>query len=578
MEYDLTKIEDRKPASWATIAKRYLVGEWWWASLAMATVLIGSFTAIFGPYVIGKAVDELTLNRDFQATLSFLPILVVTYIISFVSDYNQIIIMGSVGQRILYKLRAQIFAKLQELPLAFFNANKAGDLISRINKDTDKINSVISEGLIRLVGSIFSLIGVAIAMLVINLQLALTILSLTVVLIVLTQLVSPLLRRLNRTNLDAGGDLSAQIQESLNGFKAIVAYNRQDFAANKFGIANDRSRSAGLWSSIVNQLINPSYELVSNMASVLVVLVGISLVFDGSITFGVLFTFITYTRYFYEPLRTFASIWTSVQTGMAAWSRVSDVLDLQSDMQVLPNNKQADLEHKLILELKDVGFIYPDGYKVYQHINLSLETGKTYALVGPTGGGKSTTAALMARLYDATSGVVLLHGRDIRSFEAAELADFIGFILQDPYLFTGTVAENVTYGLKQVYSEAELMAKLKSLGLEQLLERFPQGLATEVSNGAENISLGQKQLVAFMRVLLLQPKILILDEATANIDTVTEELLQKIIDLLPQDTTKVVIAHRLNTIDNADQIIFVGGGKLQNAEDVAKVTELLKKD
>jgi len=263
---------------------------------------------------------------------------------------------------------------------------------------------------------------------------------------------------------------------------------------------------------------------------------------------------------------------------MAAWSRVSDVLDLQSDMQVLPNNKQADLEHKLILELKDVGFIYPDGYKVYQHINLSLETGKTYALVGPTGGGKSTTAALMARLYDATSGVVLLHGRDIRSFEAAELADFIGFILQDPYLFTGTVAENVTYGLKQVYSEAELMAKLKSLGLEQLLERFPQGLATEVSNGAENISLGQKQLVAFMRVLLRQPKILILDEATANIDTVTEELLQKIIDLLPQDTTKVVIAHRLNTIDNADQIIFVGGGKLQNAEDVAKVTELLKKD
>lgn len=578
MQYDLTKLEDRKPASWAAIARRYLVGEWWGAGFALITVLIGSFTAILGPYLIGKALDEITINRDYQATLSFLPILIGVYIVSFFSDYSQIIVMGSIGQRILYKLRQQIFAKLQDLPLAFFNANKAGDLISRINKDTDKINTVISEGLIRLIGSVFSLIGVAIAMLVINFQLGVTVLGLTVVLIILTQLVSPLLRRLNRRNLDASGDLSAQIQESLNGFKAIVAYNRQDFATEKFNLANSSSRAAGLWSSITNQLINPSYELVSNLASMLVVLVGLNLVFNATITFGVLFTFITYTRYFYEPLRTFASIWTSVQTGMAAWSRVSDVLDLQSNMPRLPISEIFTDKKELILELRNVGFTYPDGYNVYEGVNLQLEIGKTYALVGPTGGGKSTTASLMARLYDSTTGEVLLHNRDIRTFNPAELADSIGFILQEPYLFTGTVAENIMYGLKEAYTEDALLSKLQSLGLDQLLARFPEGLKTEVSNGAENISLGQKQLVAFMRILLRQPKLLILDEATANIDTITEELLQRIIAALPKDTTKVVIAHRLNTIDNADEIIFVGGGKLQNAEDVAKVTELLKKD
>lgn len=577
MDYDLSRLENKEKAEWLLIARRYLGGQWGRAFLALITVLIGAAAGIFGPYVIGLAIDEITLNQDFQAALGFLPILIIIYVINFFSDYSQIIIMGFIGQNILFNLRQQIFAKLQSLPLSFFNANKAGDLISRINRDTEKINSVISEGLIRLLGSIFSLVGVAIAMFIINWQLAATVLSLTVALIIITQALSPLLRRLNRNSLNATGDLSAQIQETLSGFKAIVAYNRQDFAVNKFDVVNLQSKKSGNLAAIFNQILSPIYDLATNIASLLVILVGIRLSLDGIITFGTLFTFITYTRFFYEPLRSFASIWSSVQSGMAAWTRISDILDLKSNLDF--PDKNAVTEHKnTILELNKVSFGYQSDNLILEEVSLVLEEGKTYALVGPTGGGKSTTASLMSRLYDPTSGEVLLLGQDIKAFTQEQLADIIGFILQDPYLFTGTVAENITYGLKQIHSEEELVDKLSNLGLALLLEKFPDGLKTQVTNDAENISLGQKQLIAFMRILLRQPKLLILDEATANIDTVTEELLEKIIAALPKETTKVIIAHRLNTIDNADEIIFVGGGKLQSAKDVENVKELLNKD
>jgi ATP-binding cassette subfamily B protein len=243
----------------------------------------------------------------------------------------------------------------------------------------------------------------------------------------------------------------------------------------------------------------------------------------------------------------------------------------------MPVLEHAEAQSAAVLSFRNVYFRYPDGKEVLHNISFELEKGKAYALVGPTGGGKTTTASLMARLYDPTEGSVLLNGRDIRSYPHSERARKVGFILQDPFLFTGTVRENIVYGNEEYreYSSEQLSAVLADANLSTLLERFPEGLETKVATSGNSISLGQKQLIAFMRATLRRPDLLILDEATANIDTVTEQLLEEILARLPATTTKVIIAHRLNTIDNVDQIFFVNSGELIEAGSMEHAVDML---
>jgi ATP-binding cassette subfamily B protein len=259
---------------------------------------------------------------------------------------------------------------------------------------------------------------------------------------------------------------------------------------------------------------------------------------------------------------------------MAALDRISEVLALESNLPVIA---ATPIESESVLSFRQVWFQYPDGKEVLRDVSFEMERGKAYALVGPTGGGKTTTANLMARLYDPTQGSVLLHGRDIRSYTPEERAQKIGFILQDPFLFSGTVRDNILYGNEsyKAYTSAQLAAVLEEANLSSLISRFGEGLDTVVTTSGNSISLGQKQLIAFMRAVLRRPELLILDEATANIDTVTEELLQEILNKLPASTTRVIIAHRLNTIDNVDQIFFVNSGEITLAGSMEHAVDLL---
>ena len=264
-----------------------------------------------------------------------------------------------------------------------------------------------------------------------------------------------------------------------------------------------------------------------------------------------------------------------LQQALAALDRISEVLALRTDMETVTSGGAGTSSS--VLEFNNVSFRYPDGGEVLRHASFTLHKGKTYALVGPTGGGKTTTASLMARLYDPTEGTVLFCGKDIRSYSPEERASRIGFILQEPYLFTGTVRENILYANEKfsTYSDAEFDSYLEMNGLAALLARFEHGIETEVSLGGDVISLGQKQLIAFMRAVLREPELLILDEATANIDTVTEEQLESIVSKLPKETTKVIIAHRINTIDNADEIFFVSGSSITRAGRVEDALNML---
>jgi ATP-binding cassette subfamily B protein len=267
-------------------------------------------------------------------------------------------------------------------------------------------------------------------------------------------------------------------------------------------------------------------------------------------------------------------LWSSLQLALAALDRISEVLALESNMPVVP---AAPAQSSALLQFDKVHFSYPGGKEVLKDVSFTLESGRTYALVGPTGGGKTTTASLMARLYDPIDGQVLLAGKDIRSYQPEERTRKIGFILQEPFLFTGTIRDNVLYGNEQYrdYSDEQLVELLNERNVGALLLRFEQGLQTKVAAGGDAISLGQKQLIAFMRAVLRDPELLILDEATANIDTVTEQQLEQILDKLPASTTKVVIAHRLNTIANADEIFFINSGEIIPAGSMEHALDML---
>jgi ATP-binding cassette subfamily B protein len=394
--------------------------------------------------------------------------------------------------------------------------------------------------------------------------------------LVFTTIVSPWVKRTNARNLKSVGGMSAEIQESLNNFKVIIAFNRRDYFRKRFDGANQQNYKTAISAGLANNIFMPVYSLFSSVAQLTVLVYGIYLI-GTDFSIGLLIAYLSYVTLFYNPLRQLAALWANFQTAMAAWDRISQILGLESNL-VNVDTAKAEPEAAL-LEFKNVHFGYADDQEILHNVSFKMERGKTYALVGPTGGGKTTTASLIARLYDPNKGMVLLNGKNIKSYNAEERSQKIGFILQEPFLFTGTVRENILYGnaLYKDHTSQQMEQVIADANLGSLLAIFENGLDTQVTSGGDSISLGQKQLIAFMRAVLRNPDLLILDEATANIDTITEKLLGDILNNLPETTTRVIIAHRLNTIENADEIYFVNSGEVSRAGSLNDAMDMLLK-
>jgi ATP-binding cassette subfamily B protein len=554
-----------------------LTGEKRLMGLVLIAIAVNAGLDLLAPAIIGHVIDAYIKTGKYQGVILFSGILLAIYAVSSVASYVQTRVMGGVGQRVLFKLRNVIFTKLLSLPIAFFNQNQTGDLISRINNDTDKLNQFFAQALIQFTRNVFVVLGAGVAVLVINVRLGSVALVPALFLFLITRFITVWVKKNNAINLSAGGGLSAEVQEALNNFKVIIAFNRQDYFRDRFSIANMKNYGAALRAGFSNNLFTPIYDLAGNVALLAVFAYGLYLITQNKLTIGFLISYLIYVSRFYDPLRQMASIWATFQVALAAWDRIIAILAMESNLPTITDI--ASTGNQSVMEFKNVEFKYPDGKSVLHKINFVLEAGKTYAFVGPTGGGKTTTASLMARLYDPTAGTVYLCGRDIRAFDAETLTKEVGFILQEPFLFSGTVRENLIYGhsLLAGKTSGQLLNVLKDADLSKLLGRFPNGLETPVSVSGESISLGQKQLIAFMRAVLRKPKLLILDEATANVDTVTEQLLDEILSHLPKETTRVVIAHRLNTIENADEIFFVNGGEITKAGSMEHAVEMLLK-
>jgi ATP-binding cassette subfamily B protein len=567
MNYNLNQSSDKteqKASNLASLRKLIaLIGEERRNLIvAFGAIFLNAGLSLLGPYLIGYTIDTYIQAKQFHGVLVFAGILLALYIVAFIVNYIQMRMMGGIGQRMLYSLRNAVFNKLQELPVDFFNQNKAGDLISRINNDTDKVNQFFSQSLMQFIGSTITMTGAGIILLCINLPLGLAALTPALIVWIFTKIVSPWVKRRNAASMKSTGSLSAEIQESLTNFKVIIAFNRRDYFRKRFEEVNHDNYTKSVQAGIANNVFTPVYTLAANIGQLIVLTLGIFLILKGHFSIGLLISFIAYVTNFYNPLRQLAALWANFQVAMAGWDRISLLLSLETNLLVMEDPKCETA--KSYLHFKNVSFKYPNGKEVLHKVSFDLERGKTYAFVGPTGGGKTTTASLIARLYDATRGTILLDGKDIRSYKSEERARKIGFILQEPFLFSGTVRDNILYGNVEYrnFSNIQLSEAISEAGLESLLARFDQGLDTKVQTTGDGISLGQKQLIAFMRAVLRKPELLILDEATANIDTVTEQLLDIILKKLPESTTRVIIAHRLNTIENADEIFFVNTGKV----------------
>lgn len=581
MKYNLNEIasKGKKESNLGLlrILIRYMVEEKKILLVAFIAVIFAAVLSLMGPMIIGHTIDNYVQTKQYHGVLVFSGILLVMYIINLGAGYLQTKLMGTVGQRMLYQLRNSIFNKVQELPLEFFNQNKTGDLISRINNDTEKINQFFSQSLMQFIRSILIMIGAAAFLLSLNLPLGAAALSPGIIIWLFTRYVSPWVKRRNEASLRSMGYLSAEVQESLNNFKVVVAFNRRDYFRERFGEANQDNYQKSIKAGISNNLFIPVYTFLSNIGQLVVLSFGIYLIAADRFSIGLLISFLAYITNFYNPLRQLAALWTNFQLALAAWDRVLKILDMENDMPLLKKGEQNGSDSRL--SFREVSFSYPNGKDVLHNINFELRPGKTYAFVGPTGGGKTTTANLIARLYDPDQGTIFLDGKDIRTYTPEERTRKVGFILQEPVLFSGTVRDNILYG-NEIYGEydnGKLTRLFRDTGLEILLKRFDRGLDTPVDSSGDGISLGQKQLIAFMRAVLRKPDLLVLDEATANIDTLTEQVLDDVLQKLPKETTKVIIAHRLNTIENADEIYFVNSGEVVRAGSLQDAVDMLMK-
>ena len=528
---------------------------------AMVLVLLGAASQAGGPALIALTIDRYILEGGDRTMLFvMMGVLLAIYGVGALAQRGQTYQVGSIGQNVLATIRGRIFDRLQHLPLRYFDKRPVGDLMSRVLNDVDTLNQLFSQGIAQLLGSLFSLIGILIAMFLLQWNLALASFLIIPLMLFLTAFFARRARRAFRVTRQTVGDVTANLQEDIVGVREAQAFNRTEANIERFRERNAANRAANVEAVAITSAFAPTIDVLSTLSIALVIGYGGYLVFDGSMTLGILTAFVLYVQQFFRPIQLISQLYTQLQAALAGAERIYNILDEEPEPPDPPDATELG-ETQGRISFDDVTFAYDPGRPVLRNIDLEIEPGQTIALVGPTGAGKTTIASLIPRFYDATKGSVKIDGRDVRSLARKDLRAGIGIVLQEPFLFSGTVAENIGYG-KDDPTQEEIENAASTVNAHGFITELPDGYDTVLGEGGGSLSQGQRQLLSFARALLTDPRILILDEATSNIDTRTEAIIQKALGTLLEDRTSIVIAHRLSTIRNADLILAVENGRI----------------
>ncbi len=541
---------------------------------AMVLVLLGAASQAGGPALIGITIDRYILQGgDRQMLFVMMGLLLGLYVVGALAQRGQTYQVGSIGQSVLATIRGRIFDRLQHLPLRYFDKRPVGDLMSRVLNDVDTLNQLFSQGIAQLLGSLFSLIGILIAMLLLQWNLALASFLIIPIMLLLTAFFARRARSAFRVTRQTVGDVTANLQEDIVGVREAQAFNRTEANIERFRERNAANRAANVGAVAITSAFAPTIDVLSTLSIALVIGYGGYLVFTGSLTLGILTAFVLYVQQFFRPIQLISQLYTQLQSALAGAERIYNILDEEPEPPD-PPNAVALGETRGEISFNNVTFAYDPGRPVLQNIDFGVEPGQTVAFVGPTGAGKTIIASLIPRFYDATEGTVKIDDRDVRELARKDLRAGIGIVLQEPFLFSGTIADNIGYG-KDDPTQEEIEQAAHTVNAHGFITELPDGYDTVLGEGGGSLSQGQRQLLSFARAILTDPRILILDEATSNIDTRTEAIIQTALGTLLKGRTSVVIAHRLSTIRNADLILAVQDGRIVEG---GTHTELVEKN
>jgi ATP-binding cassette subfamily B protein len=530
----------------------------------LATVLIitvaSTLLSLAGPIIMGVAIDQYIIPGNWSGLLGVSLILAGVYILGSALDVAANWIMATVSQRSLKDLRRDLFEHTQTLSLSYFDRTPAGDVMSRLTNDVDAIGALLAQNVTDLVRSLLTLVGIVVVMFILNPWLAAANLLVFPLMLVFTALVGKRTRTSFRSLQTKMGVLNGVMQETITGQRTVIGLNQQHSAVKSFGKVNQEVKALGIKAETYSMLVPPLVGILSNANIAIVAGVGSWMALQGLATVGIISVFISYSRKFSDPLRQFANLYNSIQSALAGAERIFEVLDTPPETQ----DKPGALSVKTFegeVAFKDVDFGYVPGVQVLKNVSLEARRGQTVALVGPTGAGKTTIVNVLTRFYDVQDGSISIDGYDITEIRKDDLRRQLGIVLQDVFLFSGTVMDNIKYGRLDA-SDEECVQAAKLANADGFIRRLPNGYETRVSERGSNLSQGQRQLLSIARAILANPSILVLDEATSSVDTRTEKQIQEALLRLMEGRTSFVIAHRLSTIRNADLVLVINDGEI----------------